>query len=219
MKNLIIVGTGNYALVAFHFLKKEGKYHIIAFSEEQSYIRFDKIEGLPNIPFEQLEFKAPPEETILLIAVGPNNVNTVRERLYLSAKAKGYSFVKYISPDASVWDSDAIGENTFIFPRCVVEPFAKVGNNCVLWSGSIVAHHSEVKDHCFLAPGVCISGCSVIGANSFIGINATIRDNVVVGEKCIVGGGALIKKNIENGGVYSAVATGRYNDDSFNTKV
>jgi sugar O-acyltransferase (sialic acid O-acetyltransferase NeuD family) len=219
MKNLIIVGTGDYALVAFHFLKEVKDYRIIAFSEERNYIRFHVIEGLPNIAFEDLEFKAPAEETLLLIAIGPNKVNTVRERLYLDAKAKGYSFIKYISPEASVWDEKAIGENSFIFPKCVVEPFAKVGNNSVLWSGAILAHHSEVKDHCFLAPGVCISGRSVIGSNSFIGINATIRDNVIVGEKCIVGGGALIKKNIESGGVYSASGTSRYKDDSFNTKV
>mgnify|MGYP001028446268 CR=1 FL=1 len=219
MKNLIIVGTGDYALVAYHFLKNEKSYRVIAFSEERNYIRFHKIEGLPNIPFEELEFKAHPEDTLLLIAIGPNKVNTVRERLYLNAKAKGYSFVKYISPEASVWDAEAIGENSFIFPKCVVEPFAKVGNNSVLWSGVVLAHHSEVKDHCFLAPGVCISGRSVIGSNSFIGINATIRDNVTVGEKCIVGGGALIKKNIADGGVYSEPGTGRYKDDSFNTKV
>jgi sugar O-acyltransferase (sialic acid O-acetyltransferase NeuD family) len=219
MKNLIIVGTGDYALVALYFLKLTEKYNIIAFSEEKSYIRFDIVQGLPNIPYEELEFKAPPDDTVLLIAIGPNKVNSVRERLYLSAKEKGYSFIKYISPQACVWDENAIGENSFIFPNCVVEPFAKVGNNSVLWSGAIVAHHSVVKDHCFLAPGACISGRSVIGSNSFIGINATVRDNVIIGEKCIVGGGALIKKNLENGGVYSQQGTAKFNDDSFNTKV
>ncbi|MFZ7114108.1 MAG: acetyltransferase [Bacteroidota bacterium] len=219
MKNLIIVGTGDYALVAFHFLKQTGVYNIISFSEEMNFIRFGVVEGLPNIPFEELEFKAPPDDVMLLIAIGPNKVNSVRERLYLSAKEKGYSFIKYISPQASVWDENAIGENSFIFPNCVVEPFAKVGNNSILWSGAIVAHHSEVKDNCFLAPGACVSGRSVIGSNSFIGINATIRDNIIIGEKCIVGGGALIKKNIADGGVYSQTGTSRYNDDSFNTKV
>ena len=82
MKNLVIVGTGDYALVAFHFLKQTGSYNIISFSEEMNYIRFDIVEGLPNISFEELEFKAPPEDTMLLIAIGPNKVNSVRERLY-----------------------------------------------------------------------------------------------------------------------------------------
>lgn len=219
MKDLVIVGTGDYALVAFQFLKESDQYKVVAFSEERDFIRMQQIEGLPNFAYEDLEKKAPVNQTLLLIAIGPNKVNTVRERLYLDAKSKGYSFLTYISPKATVWDENSIGENSVIFPNCVVEPYARVGNNCVLWSGAILAHHSIVEDHCFLAPGVCISGRSTIGANSFIGINSTVRDNVKIGEKCIVGGGALIKKDLDNGGVYSAKGTDRYNDDSFNTKV
>ncbi len=219
MKDLIIVGTGDYALVAFHFLKESKQYNVIAFSEERDFIRNSEIEGLPNFAFEELEGKAPANQTMLLIAIGPNKVNSVRERLYLNAKLRGYSFIKYISPKANVWDENSIGENSFIFPNCVVEPFASIGNNCVMWSGAIVAHHSLVNDHCFLAPGVCISGRSVIGSNSFIGINSTIRDNVKIGEKCIVGAGALIKKDLPSGGVYSEKGTGLYNNDSLNTKV
>lgn len=219
MKNLVIVGTGDYAMVAYEILKREGQYNIIAFSEERDFIRHHMIGSLPNVPFEELEFKTPPSDVILLIAIGPNKVNTVRERLFLEAKKIGYSFLTYISSESSVWDKNKIGENTFIFPGCVVEPFASIGNNCVLWSGSIVAHHSLIKDHCFLAPGVCISGRTEVGSNTFIGINATVRDNISIGEKCIIGGGALIKKNIEDGGVYSALPTERFNDDSLNTKV
>jgi sugar O-acyltransferase (sialic acid O-acetyltransferase NeuD family) len=219
IKDLIIVGTGDYALVAYKLLKRSGEYNIIAFSEERNFIRFHKIEDLPNIPFEELEHKASPDDVHLLIAVGPNKVNTVRERLFNVSKQKGYSLIKYISPEASVYDVDAIGENTFIFPQCVVEPYAKVGSNCVLWSGAIVAHHAEIMDHCFLAPGVCISGRTVIGQNTFLGINSTVRDNITIGEKCIIGAGAVIKKRIPPGGVYSASGTYRYSDDSFNTKV
>jgi sugar O-acyltransferase (sialic acid O-acetyltransferase NeuD family) len=219
MKNVVIVGTGDFALVALQMLLRESAYKVIAFSEEKKFIRSATVEGLPNIPFEEIETNHAPGTALLLIAIGPNKINTVRERIYLEAKRKGYSFVTYISPQALVWSPEQLGENTFIFPGSIIEPFAKIGNNCVLWSGSIVAHHSEVKDHCFLAPGASVSGRSVIGANSFIGINSTIRDNIVIGEKCIIGAGALVKKNIESGGVYSEAATTRYNDDSMNTKV
>ncbi|MFN8165968.1 MAG: acetyltransferase [Bacteroidia bacterium] len=219
MRNLIIVGTGDYALVAYQFFLKEGKYRVIGFAEERPFHAKRKVEGLPNLYFEELEFKAPPDDTTLFIAIGPNKVNSVRQRIYELAKSKGYSFAKYISPEASVWDANAIGENSCIFPRSVVEPFATVGNNSVLWSGAIVAHHSSVADHCFLAPGACISGRTTIGANTFIGINATVRDNLKIGERVIIGGGAVIKKDCENDGVYSAPGTGLYNKDSFNTKV
>lgn len=219
MRNLIIVGAGDYGRVALRLLNREVTYRVIAFSEEKDFLVRHKVEGLPNIPFEGLEFNAPPEDTSLLIAIGPNRVNSVRRRIYENAKAKGYSFAKYISPDASVWDENAVGENSLVFPRCVVEPFATVGNNCVLWSGALVAHHSSVGDHCFLAPGACVSGRTVIGENCFLGINSTVRDNIKIGCRVIIGGGAVIKKDCEDDGVYSAPGTPLFNKDSFNTNV
>ncbi|CAN5633062.1 acetyltransferase [soil metagenome] len=219
MKKLLIVGTGDYAVVAYHFISTEKLFEVVGFSEELVYIKNQEISGIKNFPFEQIEKIFAPGEVEVLVAVGPNKVNMVRERLYNEVKQKGFRCIKYISPDATVWDREAVGENSFIFPRCVVEPFAKIGNNTVMWAGSMVAHHSEVKDHCFLAPGVCISGRTVVNNNCFIGINATIRDNLVIAERCIIGGGAVIKKNTVAEGVYSANGTTIYKTGSFNTKV
>lgn len=217
MKKLLIIGTGDYALVAHHYITTEKLYDVIGFSEERAYIRQEEILGLKNIPFEEIDSFE--KSTMILVAIGPNKVNTVRERIYNEVKKKGFNCITYVSPQAIVGDVASIGENSFIFPKCVVEPFAKVGNNTVLWSGATLAHHSEIKDHCFIAPGACISGRTVIKNNCFIGINATVRDNIVVEEKCIIGGGAVIKKNTVAGGVYSAPPTGLYNTDSFDTRV
>jgi sugar O-acyltransferase (sialic acid O-acetyltransferase NeuD family) len=219
MRNLIIVGTGDLAVLALHFLKKEGRYRVIGFAEESAFRARRKVEELPNLAFEELEFKAPPEDTTLLIAIGPNKSNTIRQRLYETAKAKGYSFATYIHPEACVWDVNAIGENSIIFPRVVLEPFATIGNNCIVWSGAIIAHHSVIGDHTFIAPGACMSGRTTIGENCFIGLNATVRDYVKVGKRVIVGAGAVIKKDCEDDGVYSASGTPLYNKDSFNTKL
>lgn len=219
MKKLIIIGTGDYAEVAHHFISKEKLYEVVAFSEEKAFMKKKEVAGLPNVAFEEMDKLFSSGEVKALVAVGPNKVNTIRERLYQETLQKGFQCITYISPGATVWNPDAIGTNSFIFPGCVVEPFARIGNNTVLWTGSLIAHHSEVKDHCFLAPGVCISGRTVVHNNCFIGINATVRDNIVIAEKCIIGGGAVIKKNTEAGGVYSAEGTRIYNTDSFNTKV
>jgi len=217
MKKLLIIGTGDYAQVAHYFITTEKLYEVIGFSEEKAFIRKKEVFGLNIIPFEEIE--SFDKSIMVLVAIGPNKVNTVRERIYNEVKQKGFFCITYISPQAVVSDVSAIGENSFIFPKCVVEPFASIGNNSVLWTGATVAHHSEIKDHCFLAPGVNVSGRTIVNNNCFIGINATVRDNLVIAEKCIIGGGAVIKKNTEAGGVYSAAPTGLYNNDSFNTKV
>lgn len=216
-ESLVIVGTGDYALMAYYYLK--GTYNIVGFSEELAFKKKESFLNIENYDFEKLTQYFDPNSVKLLVAVGPNKVNTVRERLYKEAKEKGFQFINYIHPNAYVWDQSKIGENSFIFPNVTVEPYAEVGNNCVLWSGAIVAHHSIVEDHCFMAPGASVSGRVRVKNNCFIGINSTVRDNVVIEERTIVGAGAVIKKDTEKDGVYSAVRTKLYNNDSTNTKV
>lgn len=217
MNKLIIIGTGDYAITAADYL--EGAYELAGFAEEAAYRKLPHLMGRPIFDFEKLPALFPPDACKLLVATGPNRVNTVRERLYLQAKKTGYSFITFIHHKASVAASAEIGENSFLFPGSIVEPFAKVGNNCVLWSGAILAHHSSLEDHCFMAPGAKISGRVQVGKNCFIGINATVRDNLVIAEKCIIGGGAVIKKNTAADGVYSAMPAKLISENSLDTKV
>jgi sugar O-acyltransferase (sialic acid O-acetyltransferase NeuD family) len=216
---LIIIGTGDFAEVAFYFLRENGSYEILGFSEELAFIKKKNFCDLPIFKFEELESKFSPAQVKILVAVGPNKINTVRERLFNEVKNKGYTCIRFIHPTAVVWSPDSIGENGFIFPGCIVEPFAYVGNNSALWSGSILAHHSKIEDHCFIAPGCTISGRVVIKNNCFLGINSTIRDSIIINERCIIGAGAVIKKDTIANGVYSESGTLLRNENSLTTKV
>ncbi len=214
---LLIIGTGDYAQMAYFYLSDD--YNIIGFSEESAYRKKDTFESLPIYNFEEIEELFDAKEMKVIVAVGPNKMNTVRERLYQEVKDKKFECVSFIHPKAYVWNVEAVGENSFIFPNCVVEPHASVGNNCVMWSGAILAHHSTLEDHNFMAPGASVSGRATVQKNCFLGINSTVRDNVIVAEKTIVGAGSIIKKNTEKNGVYSNKGTDLYNLNSDNTKV
>ena len=217
MEKLLIIGTGDYAEVASFYLAAD--YEIIGFSEEAAYRKLPSLQDLPIFNFEDIPDLYKTSEIKILVAVGPNHVNTVRERLFNEIKAMGFECISYIHPSASVWDVNAVGENSFVFPNTVVEPYAVVGKNCVMWSGAMLAHHSQLQDHCFMAPGALVSGRTIIKNNCFLGINSTVRDNLIVEEKCIIGAGSVIKSNTQNNGVYSAKGTGLYNLNSSNTKV
>ncbi|MFM9984877.1 MAG: acetyltransferase [Flavobacteriales bacterium] len=217
MDNLVIVGTGDYAEMASFFLKDH--YAIVGYTEERAYRKLPSFNELPIFDFEDLAAKYNPSNLKVFVAVGPNRVNTVRERLYKEVKNLGFECVNYIHPKAFVASPNQVGENSMIFPNAVVEPGSHVGNNCVMWSGAILAHHSVLGDHCFMAPGSKISGRTAVKNNCFIGINATIRDNVIIEESCIIGAGAIIKKNTIKNGVYSAEPTLLYNSNAMDTKV
>lgn len=218
MKPVVIVGAGDYAEVAYQYLKRDN-YEVLGFSVESDFRQKDSFLGLPLSDFENIVSEYPVDEVELLVAIGPSKVNSVRQRLFLESKEKGYELLTYISPKSNVWDPSKIGENSFVFDGCVVESEARIGHNTILWSNVVVAHHSTVGNHCFLAPSVAVSGRIQIKDNCFLGINATIRDQVVVAENCIIGCGAVIKKDTLANGVYSANPTKLLHTESIETKV
>ena len=169
MRNLIIVGTDEFSLMIFHKLKKTGKYNIIAFSEERNRIRFNKIEGLPNVPFEDLEYKAPSEVVLLLIAMNGTESKELRDRLYNSAKAKGYHFLTYISPNSNVIDANTIGENTIVLSGSAIEQNVRIGSNCIIEQGVHIEQNSVIHDYDIIRSGVRIVEGSNIPENSVIG--------------------------------------------------
>ncbi|MFN7044599.1 MAG: acetyltransferase [Flavobacterium sp.] len=217
MEDLLIIGTGDYATVASYYLKE--KFNIIGYAEEKSFRVLNDLMGMPIYDFENIKDIFNPSKIKILVAIGPNFSNTIRERLYKEVKKLNFKCITFIHSDAKVYDINAIGENSFIFPNVVVEPYATVGNNCVLWSGAILAHHSKLLDNCFMAPGALISGRTIVNNNCFFGINSTVRDNLVIEKNCIIGAGAIIKKSTVENGVYSSNGTLLLNNSSFNTKV
>ena len=217
MEKLLIVGTGDYAKMAYFYLSET--YEIIGFSEESAFRKLENLNELPIYNFEDISKLLMPSDIKVLVAIGPNYVNTTRERLYREVKKLGFQCITYIHPKAYVWDVNSIGENTFIFPNAIIEPYAVVGDNCVMWSSAILSHHSKLQDHCFMAPGASVSGRTIIKNNSFLGINSTVRDNIIVQKRCIIGAGAIIKKNTVANGVYSPKGTDLYNVNSLDTRV
>lgn len=207
MTNLIIIGTGDFAEVAYDLLEETNLYNIIGFGVEKAFQKEDTFCKKPVYLIEDLRLVDSNSRCQIFIAIGPNKINSTRERIYKEFKNLGYLFIKYIHKSAIVSQSSSIGENCMIFPNVIIEPFAKVGNNCIIWSSSVLCHHSTLEDNCFVAPGVKISGRTHVGRNCFLGINSTIREKVVVSEYCIIGAGVLIKKDTVKNAVYSEKGT------------
>lgn len=208
MTRLLIFGLGNLAQLALSFLEEDGGYEPVAFVVERNYLTHIKFEGLPVYAFEDISDTHPPGEYKMIIVIGPNQINTVRERIYREALGKGYELITYVSPRAHVSPKAQLGRNCFIFDGVTIEAYTAIGNNTIIWSNATVAHHCQIGDHCFLAPAVAVSGKTTIENNCFLGINATVIDHIRVASHCIIGAGALIKKNTEPYGVYSSPGTG-----------
>ena len=174
-------------------MEHDSAHQVVAFSVTRDFLNGrEHFEGLPVVPFEDIDRTHPPEEYMFLAPLSPKNMNEVRKTVYEQIKAKGYRCVSYVSSRATVFADLQIGENCFVLEDNTIQPFVEIGDNVVLWSGNHIGHHSTIRDHVFVTSHVVISGRCVVEANSFIGVNATLRDGVRLGE------GTLVEVDPEN---------------------
>jgi len=194
MKKVIIFGNLDTAQLAYYYLTTDYNYNyeIIGFTLNREFIKETYFEGLPVIPFEDIEKTYPPKDYLLFAPIAKNNL---REKIYNEGKEKGYNFITYISSKCTNF-SEYIGENCFILEDNTLQPFTKIGNNVILWSGNHIGHHGIIKDHVFFTSHIVMSGHCLINEGAWIGVNTTIRDFITIGKNSIIGMGSLITKNI-----------------------
>lgn len=201
-KKIVLFGVSQLASLAHFYFKHDSPHTVVAFTVDKDYIQADAFEGLPVVPFEDVEKLYPVEEYHMFLPISFKKMSHLRREKYEAAKAKGYKCVSYVSSKATTWPDLNVGENCFIFEDNTIQPYVKIGNNCVLWSGNHIGHHTEIKDHVFLTSHVVISGCCVVEEHSFFGVNSTVRDETIIGKETLVGMGAIITKDTPEGSIW-----------------
>jgi len=217
--NLVIVGAGEQAEIAYEYFTHDSPHTVVAFAVERRFIgdETETLEGQPVVPLEELVEHFPPDTHKAFVAISSQQLNRVRTRLYRHVKSVGYQCASYVSSRAFVWRNVTVGDNCMIFEDNVLQHHVKVGDNVVLWSGNHVGHRTVIEDHCFVSSHVVISGYCRIGASCFLGVNSCVGDNLEVGEDCVIGAGAVVVKNTEARGVYVGNPARPTGGDSFVT--
>ncbi len=201
-KRLVIIGTTSNARLAKFYFDSDSPYETVAFSVNREYIKDQAFEGLPVVALEDISTIYPPSEFDAFVAVGYNQMNKVREKLYLEVKSYGYNLVNYISSRCTYLSQFPPGDNCFILEDNTIQPYVKIGSNVVLWSGNHIGHDVTISDHCYITSQVVISGFVLVKPYCFLGVNATIRDGIVIETATLVGAGATIMKDTIEKGVY-----------------
>ena len=192
MKNVVLFGIGQFSETVSAYLALDPDITIVGYTVDAAY-QGDVTEflGKPVIPWEQLETRFPPQDVLLFGPISFRDGNRFRRDRFLDGKARGYRFLTYIHPDASIM-TDQIGENCLILEKCILQPCARIGDNVIIWSANHIGHHSRIDDHCFIAGQVAISGSCHVQELTFFGGQSGLSDNCTVGAGCIIGFGAAI---------------------------
>ncbi len=202
MAKVIIFGVLDTAELAHFYLQNDSEHEVVAFAVHKEYLKEEQFKGLPVVAFEEVEQLFPPETYAFFAPMTGRNMNRNREKVYLDAKARGYSFISYISSRATVFDRSLIGDNCFILEDNTIQPYTTIGNNVVLWSGNHIGHHGRIRDHVFFTSHVVLSGHCDVGSYSFFGVNATVRDYLNIAPGTLAGMASALTKDTEEWGVY-----------------
>ena len=201
-KQLIIVGAGETAIMAYEYFTHDSPYEVVAFTVSRRFIKKKKLFGLRVVPFEIVTHTFPPNKYHMFVAVSYTKLNRVRASLYALAKKKKYTLASYVSSRAFMWRTVRVGDNCFILENNVIQHGVTIGNDVTLWSGNHIGHQARISDHVFVSSHCVISGYGKIGAYSFLGVNSTYNDRVVLAPDTVIGSGAVVIQNTEKGKVY-----------------
>lgn len=212
MDKLVIYGTGRHAELTAYYIHYHQLYETVAFTVNKEFIKEKEFNGLPVVPYEELEEYYPPESFRIFIAIGPQYVNKSRKQLYLDAKGRGYKFGNVICGDVEIRPGIEIGENVYIESHSGIAPFVKIGNNVTIIASKI-GHHCVIEDHAFISASILAGNVRVKEA-VFIGLNSSIGPNITLGESTVIGLGCVIRKDTEPKSVYVNSGTQKLRIDS-----
>jgi len=194
-KDLVIIGAGEFADIAYEYFTHDSEYNVIGFAVEQTHLKEKNRFGLPILALETIDKEFSVDDVEVHVAVTSTQLNQLRERLFKIVKNKGYKFANYISSNAVVWRTVHLGENIFVFENNNLQHGVKIGDGTVLWSGNHIGHQSEIGDFCFVSSHVVLSGYCKIGKRSFLGINSSFADFTEIAEDTFVGLGSAVNKS------------------------
>lgn len=202
IKKLAIFGTGAFADLAFHYFNEDSIYQVVTYIVDDDLYEIQNLNGVRVLKKSEFLKEFDKSGIEIFIAVGYTKLNRVRSEKYEEFKALGYQFASYIHSKIKIWNTNTIGENTFIFENNTIQPYVEIGNNVVLWSGNHVGHHSKIGNHTFITSHVVISGYVNIEEYCFFGVNSTIRDSIKISKYSIIGAGTLILKDTDEKSLY-----------------
>lgn len=217
MKKVLLAGNAITADILYSYLKQDARYEVIGITVDEEYVDSGNIKGIDSVGVSQLATVFPPDDVSIIMAMGYNDLNRVRESMFFRLIDMGYTIETYVHPDARVYSEQPLGQGCVILPNAIIEPHVRVGDNTMVWCNVTLAHHSRVADNCWVASGAVISGQANISRNSFVGVNATIVNEVTVGEFNIIGAAAMISKDTKSSTVHLARSAEpfRYSSDDY----
>jgi sugar O-acyltransferase (sialic acid O-acetyltransferase NeuD family) len=199
---IVIYGNGAMAKVFFSYARRS--MDVCGFTVDDICITesSDSFCGMPLVPFSKVQEFFDPKLCKMIIAMGFIDMNDLREKKYLEAKEKGYSFTTYIHDSVLIHDDVTIDENCIILDHVLMHPGCKIGQGAFISGNVSIGHDCIIEAYNYITSGVSIAGGCHIGRGSFFGINSSVAHGIHVGARNFISANTLLNKSTNDDEVY-----------------
>ena len=192
---LIILGNSLFSRKLKYDIEHFTDDEVVAFSLDSPYISSDRFDGLPLVPFEELQRLFPPNDYQLLNTLGYKRMLATRRDFHWRAKALGYTLYTYKHPSNKL--CSPVGEGSIVLDGVSIDFNCMLGIGGIYWSNARIGEACRVGDFTYWAPGSVGCGNLDIGDRCFIGANATLRDGISLAPMTLVGAGVYMNRSVK----------------------
>ncbi|HNZ99244.1 PglB [Ruminococcus sp.] len=150
MSNLLILGAGQYGMVANEIARTMKSYDSIDFLDDNNPDAIGKLNE-----FER--FREDYDSAV--VAIGNAEL---RLSFLDKLKGTGFNLPVLIHEKAYVAPSAAIERGSFVEPFAVIHTDVKVGVGCIISAGTIINHNAVISDGCHLNCGTIVESSAVV---------------------------------------------------------
>lgn len=196
MKKIVLVGAGGHALSVIDSIQSNEKYEIVGITE-LGYVVGEEVLGyeiLGNDAILKSVFDSGVKYAF--ITIGSIGNTSLREKLYLMLKSKGFILPAIIDNSSNIGSDVWLGEGIYVGKNTVVNAKSTIGDMAIINTGAIIEHSCFVNEFTHIGPGAVICGDVKIGAFTHVGANATVTQGVNIGDHSLIGAGSIVVHDV-----------------------
>lgn len=202
MKNIVLIGGGDFAKKIIKLIEKIGSYNIVGYTDNVDRGSLFNVKYLGDDKRLKKIIEKYPNCAAVVTMSGNIKLLPQKRQLIKLVKELGFHFPILISPSAYIDKSSCLKEGCVIFDKVYIDFGVDVGAFSVINLCSTIGHDTKIGQIVTISPETITGGGSKIGNNSFTGINSTINPYVKIVDNTIIGSGSVVIRDITESGIY-----------------
>ncbi|MCK9617650.1 MAG: NeuD/PglB/VioB family sugar acetyltransferase [Lentimicrobiaceae bacterium] len=196
MKNLIIIGAGNFAKIVYEYAllspDYNSKWNIKGFLDPNIDSMKNEL-NYPNVISTVDDYQVQKDDLFICSFVNP--VDRVKSIETISGK--GGKFISLIHFTANINRTSVLGEGAFIGAFTTLSVNTQIGNHVIIQDHCNIGHDSSVGDYSHLYVGNIICGKNEVGNQVSIFTGSTIYPKIKIGDNSTVGAGSVVMRSVK----------------------